>query len=404
MDKTRFIIAGYCIDGSGAGFRKNVYLAVSNGIIAAIGNANDLTGHDRAAALDLSHCTIVPALVDCSVSLSRSPSMDPRLHTSRETADPEQRATLIDRHIRYCHGHGVLGVADGDDPSHLVQRHKNTGTLANIITIRTSGPLCLSRDDCRGSIDIDFLKIGYAFDVDAEKLLVPRMCHADLDQILRQETSKKKVVVANGPQAVAEALAAGCDAIEQGYHMGEENLRKMADKGVVWIPSAIRAKNGVNSSASSGDVCCRFSQRSVAPGKPNPGAEALWQKLLASQLAQLRLARTLEVPVAIGTGAGSTGILHGESVVEEIKMLIKAGYSLEEAIRCASVQGAHFFGMMELGPLTVGQQATFLITRGTPYQLPRKLSYLEGIYINGTPSAAYQKNPVKVVRSCDTSG
>jgi len=30
-------------------------------------------------------------------------------------------------------------------------------------------------------------------------------------------------------------------------------------------------------------------------------------------------------------------------------------------------------------------------------QLPRKLSYLEGIYIDGMPSPAYRKNPVKVV-------
>ncbi|MBU4260595.1 MAG: hypothetical protein KKC76_01765 [Proteobacteria bacterium] len=51
--------------------------------------------------------------------------------------------------------------------------------------------------------------------------------------------------------------------------------------------------------------------------------------------------------------------------------------------------------MEKLGALTVGRNATFLLAWGTVQQLPRKLSYLEGIYINGAPSAIYSKNPVK---------
>jgi hypothetical protein len=51
--------------------------------------------------------------------------------------------------------------------------------------------------------------------------------------------------------------------------------------------------------------------------------------------------------------------------------------------------------MEELGTLTVGRKATFLIARGTVQQLPRKIAYLEGIYVDGAPSGAYRKNPVK---------
>ena len=176
--------------------------------------------------------------------------------------------------------------------------------------------------------------------------------------------------------------------------MGEDNLRKMADKDVLWIPSVLRAKNALDGAGSSGDVCCRFSTRHVAPGKPVPGAEVFWKKMLAEQLTQLRLARKLGVTTAVGTGAGSVGILHGESMVEEMKLFIKAGYSLEETIQAASENGANFFGMEKLGPLAVGRRATFLITRGSVQQLPRKLSYLEGIYVNGSPSIIYRKNPV----------
>ena len=384
MGETRFIVAGRFIDGIGGEVRRNVFLAVKDNIITAIGSAADLSSQDKALIDDFSHCTILPALVDCSVFLAQSPAVDSRMGLFAEGDDFAKKAAMLERHISYCHAHGVLGVADSDDNG-LVQRYKAEVGQGSIIDIRLSG-------DSAGS---DFLKIDYSGNIEDEEAPASRLSHQELCRILQQRDGKKAVVVANGRQHVAEALDAGCDAIEQGYGMGEGNLREMAEKNVLWVPSVVRAKNGLDSSASGGSVCCRFSTRYVAPGKPVPGAEAFWKKMLAEQQTQLRLAIKLGVTTAVGTGAGSVGIIHGESVVEEMKLFIKAGYSLEEAIRCASEQGARFFGMEKLGELTVGRQATFLITRGSVKQLPRKLSYLEGIYVDGVPSSTYHKNPVK---------
>ncbi len=121
MGETRFIVAGSFIDGSGADVRRNVFLAVKDTIITAIGSAADLPRNDGAAIDDFSHCTIVPALVDCSVSLSRSPSVDRRVRLSTEEAGFVKKAAMLERHIRYCHAHGVLGVADSDDITDLVE-------------------------------------------------------------------------------------------------------------------------------------------------------------------------------------------------------------------------------------------------------------------------------------------
>jgi imidazolonepropionase-like amidohydrolase len=396
MGQTRFIVAGSFIDGSGAEVRRNVFLAVKDSIITAIGPAAGLPRNDGAAIDDFPHCTIVPALVDCSVSLSRSPSVDRRVRLSFEEAGFAKKAALAAHHIRYCHSHGVLGVADSDDSIGVGEHLQEVMAQGSIIDIRTSGPLCRSREDCAASKPPggDFLKIDYSGNISDGKAPDSRLNQEDLWSILQQRGKKKAVVVANGRQGVKEALEAGCDAIEQGYAMGDDNLRKMVDKDVLWIPSVLMAKNGLDSAGSGGDVSCRFSMRSVAPGKADPRAKTFWKKMLAEQLAQLRLARKLGVKTAVGTGAGSVGILHGESVAEEMKLFIKAGYSLEETIRCASDNGARFFGMENLGALTVGRKATFLIARGSVQLLPRKLAYLETIYVDGAPSVAYHKNPV----------
>lgn len=370
MAETRYIVAGSLIDGSGATVRRKVFLAVENGIITAIGPATDLPRHDKAPIDDLSHCTLVPALVDCSVSLTRSPAM--------QGGALAEKAALVAQHSRYCHAYGVLGVAVNDDLTGLTARDQEGDGL---IETRTAGT--------------DFLRIAYSANIEDDEAPSIRLNQEALRRIIEQKGDKKAVVVANGREQVAAALAAGCDAIEQGYGMGTANLRTMAAQGVLWLPSLLRTKNALDGARSDGAVCCRFSQRYVAPGKPLPGAEAFWKKTLADQLAHLRLARELGVPTAVGTGAGGVGILHGESMVEEMKLFLKAGYSLAETIRCASENGAHFFGMEKLGALAAGRRATFLITRGAVSQLPRKLAYLEGIYIDGAPSRTYRKNPVK---------
>lgn len=398
MDATRFIVAGGLIDGRSAVARKNVYLAVKDGRITAMGAKDELPDEPGAILDDLSHCTIVPPLMDCSVALSRSPSIDPKTQASAETADPEQRAALFRRHIRDCLAHGVLAVADNGTPEGLLARIGTPTAQEQAIVICSSAPILLNTADDAPTpaLNCQFHRIQYSPDIDQVEGPGPGMSVMNVDalrSLLSQPRRGKMVVVANGPQAVAEALAAGCDAIEQGYLMGEENLSKMAANQMLWLPSVLRAKNALDSSGSGGEVCCRFSLRYVAPGKALPGAEAHWKAMLADQLGQLAQARILGTPTAVGTGAGSVGILHGESVVEEIKLFIKAGYSLAEAIGCASEQGARFFGVAQIGALRVGGPATFLLTRGTPHQLPRKLAYLEGVYVNGAPSNSYRKTP-----------
>lgn len=397
MGITRLIKAGHLIDGSGAPSRRQVFLSIKDGIITAIGPMTGLPASAETAIDDLSHCTIVAPLVDCSVALASSPAVGPRMHKDEQN-DSKATTRLIDRHLADCHNHGVLGVADSSKAAALVQR--SVATAGQPVIVRSGRQILDKEGMAADAGHHDFLRIGYCGDIDAPDPFNTRIDSAALRTLLSPSWSQswhgKKVVVANGPQTVAEALATGCDAIEQGYAMGEENLRAMAARQVLWIPSLLRAKNGLDGSASGGDVCCRFSLRFVAPGKAIPGAEAFWKSLLAGQLSQLRLARSLGVPTAIGTGAGGTGILHGESMVEEMKLFLKAGYSLAETLHCASEVGARFLGLDGLGALTVGRHATFLVTRGTPQQLPRKLAYLENIYIDGLPSAAYRKNPVKV--------
>ena len=108
---------------------------------------------------------------------------------------------------------------------------------------------------------------------------------------------------------------------------------------------------------------------------------------LDHQLEQISKARELGVTIALGTDAGSIGVHHGSAVIEELKLLITAGYSLPEAIRCASCNGAELLGIEDFGVLSKGMAATFLVAKGDPSKLPDSLSAIQAIYINGTSAS-----------------
>jgi len=379
MTKTHHIHAGWLVDGKSSKAVKNVTMTVRDGMISDIRPTSETVLQKGAEITDLSHCSIVPALVDCSVFLMQSPSI---------AQSKTIKNDLLLKHQEYCYAYGILGIVAHDMMSKAGDISMLQPSIFGNLEIRRTQPIKLyidesSENECNDEqLSGDYIRLSLTPDIDQQIPVYSAHTKARLSQLLKKDC-KKIIAVANGREAVAEAIERGCDAIEQGYEMGEKNLREMARKKILWIPSLLRAKNGLDSSGSGGDICCRFSQRYAAPGNALPGAEAYWQKTLNTQLQQLKIANDLGVAVATGSGAGTTGILHGESMAEEMKLFLKAGYSIEKAIKCASDNGAHFFEMTRLGRLEKGQRATFLATRGTLQQLPRKLSFPQYMYIDG---------------------
>ncbi|MEE4240303.1 MAG: amidohydrolase family protein [Desulfopila sp.] len=373
MAITKYILAGYLIDGSGGAIRKNTCLVVEDGVIADIVQGDHIESRGSDEIEDLRHCTLLPPLVDCSLSLAISGTTDIKERHSAKQSSREKECALVARHIHFCQSHGVLGVVDVNDGKTV--RSCLEGVSDNTVAVRTCGS---SETAEEGSFD--FSRIVSSVDI-ADASQVEELFSPCLDRSAglseRNGLRADTVVVANGEACVAEALRQGCGAIEQGYYMGEKNLQQMAAAGVVWIPSMLKVKTALEGTS---------------------GAKKVFlQKALAMQHMLMKRGRELGVVTAVGSSSGSSGIIHGESVVEEMKLFMKTGYSLVEALKSASLNGARFFNMEGLGLLQAGMPATFLISRGTVQQLPRKLLYLEGIYIHGLPSKAYRKNPVKTI-------
>ena len=70
--------------------------------------------------------------------------------------------------------------------------------------------------------------------------------------------------------------------------------------------------------------------------------------------------------MAVGTDAGSMGVNHGISIVEELKLFVKVGFNLEQAVSCATGKAARLLGIDALGELRPGKRAAFIALKSSP--------------------------------------
>lgn len=398
-----YILAGWLIDGSGSPPQKSILLTIEDGVICQISSFDPRAPVESARFSDLSFATITPTFIDCHVHLAFSGATDQRIRRQQTEYSFEEIKPIIRRHMVYMFRHGATAVRDaGDRGEHVLRFLAEAATVpVEPLVVKATGKAwhqrnrygrmigrcpeegetldqAFSRETVHGDL-VKLVNSGTNSLLEFGRETEPQFTVEEMKQVvaLAGKTGRKVMVHANGRIPVGMALEAGCHSIEHGYFMGRENLQLMAEKGVVLVPTLYAMK-----------ACSEWAdtaqEREIA------------QKNLGHQLEQVALARKLGVRVALGTDAGSPGVLHGESIVEELKLLIKSGYSLGEAIQCATDTGARLLDI-DAGLLTVGKPAHFLVTRGTPAQLPRKFSYLEAIYLAGKPSPHYRKNPIRGV-------
>lgn len=406
MDK-QIILAGWLIDGTGAAAIKNQLLTIRNGSILSIGPAVSEIPYGNNLWLDLSEHTVFPTLFDCHTHMALSGVLDPACRRTQGSNGYQAVSAIISGHVQNYLNHGVLCSRDGGDRHSHVLRYKMECADLNRIPfqLQTSGN-AWHRDGRYGKF------IGRAVPGGRDPVSVIEKCigqNADHVKVIQSGLNSLSMfgkqtepqfekdaisrifsfcrsrgiglmIHANGEKPVGIAIDGGCDSIEHGFFMGEENLKKMADARVTWVPTTVTMK-------------------AYAEHAPVDSPESqVARKTLDHQLEQLLSARRYGVRVALGTDAGSPGVYHGKAVVEELGLLVSAGYSIEAAIECATRNAAVLMNGGMTGRLGVGDPASFVAVKGSPSGIPERLSVIDVIMASGrlivTSNAAETTGPI----------
>jgi len=393
MQLSLYILAGWLLDGSAGPVRKRVLLEIKDQRIAAIRRAMEKR-FTRGDVLDFADYTLLPGLVDCHVHLSMSGSGDPIVRERQQRAPFRDAKQMIQKHLAMNLFHGVMALRDGGDHGGHALRYKRESLHKNeeAPEVKASGKAwhapgrygrlvgrtpyknsSLAKSIGRGREHADHVKIvnsGLNSLVDFGKETSPQFGLDDLRKAVlwAHRRGLKVMVHANGRNPVRDAIESGCDSVEHGFFMGRENLKRLAEKQITWVPTA-------------------FTMQAYARTLPKGSRESdVARKTLDHQLGQIRQAKDFGVRMAVGTDAGSLGVHHGEAVREEIRLFHVAGLDLGEAIQCATSVGAALLGLEDrAGCLMPGSPATFLALRSAPERLLEVLGSPEKVYFKGIP-------------------
>ncbi len=346
--------------------------------------------------IDFSEYTVVPAFVDSHVHLFMSGTEDLKIRQFQLEVGFEDIRPVISEHIRQHLASGNIAVRDGADRLGHVMRYKEKclklqnrsiylkvagkawnrkGRYGKLIGRSPESGESLASAIKRDLMEIrshrpDHIKIvnsGINSLKNFGKQTEPQFESEELKEAVRvaSDYDLPVMVHANGDEPVRIAIEAGCRSIEHGFFLGENNLKRMADRGTFWVPTA-----------------CTMKGYAETLGAETPEADVA-QKYLDHQIEQLAMGKRLGVSMALGTDSGSMGVHHGRSLLEELKIFIRAGFDIEEAICCASNKGAVLLGIESAGTISVSKEASFIAVKGNPQHLPENFNQNRLVYIRG---------------------
>jgi imidazolonepropionase-like amidohydrolase len=343
-DTTLVLRGGQYLDVRAGVLRPNGAILVHNGRIVELQPPSAVKPPPGAEIVDLSGRTILPGLIDAHVhlTLGRDPAAN---------AEATLRAgftTVVD--LGSAAGAGIRlrdRIARGGTPGPTV--------IAAGSWIGAKGGVCEfggatvaspeeARSRAQGDLEAgaDLLKVcvtGWPADAVAAPDSV-ELGRASLDAVLELARAARLPVYAHAIGRAGALLAA------------ERGVRALAHTPIVDSAAARRLKaSGVTVIST------------LATLTASPQADEIRRSF--------RLLRALGVPIVLGTDAGV--LPHGRNA-EELQALVQAGLSPPEAIRAATLEAAALIGRMDLGEITAGAAADFVVVTGDPLKDPGLLA------------------------------
>jgi imidazolonepropionase-like amidohydrolase len=313
-----------------------------------------IVGNDSAGAriIDAGGATLLPGLIDAHVHL------------------------LTEGHLQQLADFGVTTALDmGAWPPSMVDSLRNRTGMADMrsagIPATTAGSTHSHLPGWPAEEFVDgpagaarFVTDRIAEGADYIKLIadIPGPDQETLDALVAASHRHGKLTVAHAVSTAAldMALLAGVDMITHApldRPLTESTTARILAQGCVSIPTLTMMKGVVDRIAA------------VAASQPEgvPAAGPSYESARDS-VAELRRAG---VPILAGTDANAgPGIpfspRHGESLHDELELLIEAGLSNVEALRAATVLPAQHFGLHGRGVIEPGRRADLVLIDGDP--------------------------------------
>ncbi|MDD2478658.1 MAG: amidohydrolase family protein [Victivallaceae bacterium] len=348
----------------GHSFHKDKILKINNGIIEMISPCEETNAPNIR-----SENFVMPALFEshCHLFLDGE-ELNTKKRSEYLKSDHDTMLNTALQNIKRYRENDITGVRDAGDiklinlevrdlvkesgftvicPGQAIRKRKRYGSF-----------MALEVDDAKSLVGtikklsktgVDTIKIILTGIIDFEKGCVKDTPQFSLQELTEgvnaaHDLEKTVFVHCSGQDGLEIAVKAKVDSIEHGFFMKQSVLERMKEYNIAWCPTFMP----VNFQMENPEYCA-WNQESVNGLK----------RILDNHNKNLCLAETLGVLLLAGTDAGSYGVSHGIGLWQELKLMKKAGLSLEAVLRSATSIPRKQFNLKS-NSIKIGNNANFI--------------------------------------------
>jgi imidazolonepropionase-like amidohydrolase len=182
----------------------------------------------------------------------------------------------------------------------------------------------------------------------------PQMTTEEISELVAAAKSfgKQTFAHASGDAGIERVIEGGADSVEHGFFVREDQLARMRDRHIAWVPTFAPVQEQVDHADLMGWDATIISNL---------------QRILDQHAASLAKAHEMGVQIIAGSDAGSVGVAHATGFLRELELMERAGVPSVAVVNSATGTSSNRLGYKEkFGRIKPGYLSRFILTQHSP--------------------------------------
>ncbi len=244
-----------------------------------------------------------------------------------------------------------------DSPGAAIHhRGRYGGFMAEAIEDFPSPAACVAARVAAGAHRIKIIPTGIINFKKGAVTTQPQMTADEVRALVAsaQSLGRQTLAHASGDEGIERVLEGGVDSVEHGFFVRDDQLARMRDRGIAWVPTFAPVQKQIDHADGMGW---------------DAGVVSHLRRILAAHAASLVKAHAMGVTVIAGSDAGSVGVAHGIDFFYELELMERAGLSALAVLNAATGAGSRRLAFGErFGRIEPGFLSRFLLTCHAPLE------------------------------------
>jgi imidazolonepropionase-like amidohydrolase len=382
-----WLCVGTLLDGVSPKPRRNAHVVYDKGQILFVGEnsppAEALNAGRREPDLNLPDYTLLPGLIEAHAHFFlEGGELNPDRRAAYLKQTPEELLRLARPRLEKLVRLGVIAVRDAgdkdgvglalsrlgessgrplmpyvDSPGAAIHHKGRYGSfMAEPMEDFSSPGQCVEARVKAGADRIKLIPTGIINFKKGAVTAEPQMTTDEVRTlVVAAKTFRRQTFAhASGDAGIERAIDGGVDSVEHGFFVRADQLAKMRDRQIAWVPTFAPVQEQVDHADVMG-----WDAEVVSNLK----------KILDQHAASLVKAHEMGVRIIAGSDAGSYGVAHGIGFLNELELMERAGLPALTVINAATGAGSSRLAFKEkFGQLKPGFLSRFILTRNSPLE------------------------------------